>query len=83
MWSIGCAGKACTPSRQACGRVEWIHGQFNIVVANLTPCCCCLNFQAHGHVEDILSIAVDASSLMATSSFDGEVSRCGFSIKWS
>ena len=29
--------------------------------------------QAHGHSEDILSIAVGLTNLMATSSFDGEV----------
>lgn len=34
-------------------------------------CVCCP--QTHGHSEDILSVAVDVSNLMATSSFDGEV----------
>ena len=32
--------------------------------------------QEHSHTEDILCVAFDASHLMATASFDGEVCYC-------
>ena len=44
------------------------------VLCAVCVCLCSLcYYQTHGHSEDILSVAVDVSNLMATSSYNGEV----------